>query len=110
MGGRRESPVIPGLPTASLLARHGGPQAEAVARAHEQAPVAAQDLRADDQRVPAVPPPAPAASGLPELRDVRGSRGDRAHRARRGLLAAPGGKPAHMSEPVTVAVDANGAD
>ena len=43
--------------TATLPAAHGRPQAEAVARAHHQAPLAAQDLRADAQRVPAVPQP-----------------------------------------------------
>ena len=44
----------------------------------EQAPRAAQDQRADAQRVPAVPQPAPPAPGLPELRLLRRARGRRA--------------------------------
>ena len=41
-----------GAEFATLLRRHGRPQAEAVALAHEQAPLDAQDLRAGGQRVP----------------------------------------------------------
>src|SRR5215216_3946003 len=55
-----------------FFAAHGRPQAEAVARAHEQAPVDAQDLGSVDQRVPAVPPAAASAPGLPALRLLRG--------------------------------------
>jgi EAL domain len=58
------SPLL--FPTA-----HGRPQAEAVARAHEQAARPAQDLRSVAERVPAVPPAAPPAPGVPALRHVR---------------------------------------
>ena len=62
-------------PFATLLAAHGRPEAEAVALAHEQAPLDAQDLGAGVQRVPAVPPAAAPAPGLPALRLLRRSRG-----------------------------------
>ena len=49
-------------------AADGGSQAEAVARAHQQAPLAAQDQCAGGERLPPVPPAAAAPSGLPALR------------------------------------------
>ena len=56
----------------TLPRSHGRPKAEAVSRAHAQAPRAAQDLRAGVQRVPAVPQPAAAASRLPDVRQYDG--------------------------------------
>ena len=61
---------------------HGRPQAEAVALAHDQAPVAAQDHRTVAQRVPAVPPAPPPAPRVPALRVLRRSRGRRPFRSR----------------------------
>ena len=75
--------------------------------AHDQAPVAAQDQRAVGERIPAVPSAPAPAPGVPALRHVRRPRGRRRDVARPrpralALRAVP--------EPVTVAVDANGAD
>ena len=53
----------------------------------------AQDLRAGDQRVPAVPPAAPPASGLPALRLLRRARG-RARARRPRSRPRPLGRPA----------------
>ena len=50
---------------------HGRPEAEAVARAHEQAPLPAQGRAPDGQRVPDVPQPAPPAPRVPGVRHVR---------------------------------------
>ena len=57
---------------------HGRPQAATVALAHDQAPLEAQDQRADVQRVPAVPQPAAAAPRLPDVRYYARPRGRRA--------------------------------
>ena len=90
-------------------AAHGRPQAEAVALAHDQAPLEPQGLGAVGQQLPAVPPAAPPAPGVPALRLLRRARGRRPPRSRPRPRSRPLA-PAAMTEPVTVAVDANGAD
>ena len=57
-GARRRAPL-------PFSAAHGRPQAEAVARAHQPAPLAAQDHRAGAEQLPAVPPAAPPAPRVP---------------------------------------------
>ena len=77
-------------------------------RAPNQRRVAAQDRRADAERVPAVPRAAPPAPRVPELRVLRGREvvaACRRARSRPRSLARGA-----MTDPVTVAVDANGAD
>ena len=94
------------LTAPSYRAAHGRPQAEAVARAHDAAPRAAQDHRARGERLPAVPPAAAPAPRVPALRLLRRSRG----RARRTTtITITTTRPSTWST-VTVAVDANGAD
>ena len=72
--------------------------------------VAAQARRADVQRVPAVPQPAPPAPRLPDVRDLRGPRGRARARPRSRPRARPPDHWVASRMPVTVAVDANGAD
>jgi EAL domain-containing protein (putative c-di-GMP-specific phosphodiesterase class I) len=82
---------------ATLLAADGRPEAEAVARAHQQAPVAAQDQRAGGERLPPVPPAAAPAPGLPALRVLRRARGRRDPRARPRPLARPPRSPSRST-------------
>ncbi|CAA9466622.1 MAG: hypothetical protein AVDCRST_MAG38-838, partial [uncultured Solirubrobacteraceae bacterium] len=49
----------------------GRPQAEAVALAHQQAPLAAQAVGPGDQRVPPVPPAPSSAPCVRPLRNLR---------------------------------------
>ena len=80
---------------------HGRPQAKAVALAHQQAALAAQDRRAAPRHVPALPRAAPPAPRVPELRHLR--------RAARSSRRRPDAERALASERV-IALDANGAD
>ena len=87
-------------------AADGRPQAEAVALAHEQAPLAAQDHRAGGERCPQCHQPRRPHRVCPHC-GFYGGREVVADRARP--------RPRHDSSPsmtaeVTVAVDANGAD
>ena len=92
-----------------FLAAHGRPQAEAVALAHTKRRSKHKIARAGAQRVPAVPPAAPPAPGVPALRLLRRARGRRPPRSRPRSRSRPLAR-SRMTEPVTVAVDANGAD
>ena len=85
-------PADEDVAAAVLSFAHGRTQAEAVARPHDAAPLAAQGVCAGVQRVPAVPQPPPSPQGLPRVRPLRRQGSGRARsraRPRSRSLGAP---------------------